>query len=190
MAKYGVFAAVLVASIAGLGGCGETSDTQGGGASSSAKAGGAPAGWNAADACSVLDKAVVGATLGQEVKEAQLSLVHEAGTADAATSECRYVGADGSGLASVMTRWSPINDNNQASMDGARNAAASALKAFTDKKIEDVPGLGKVAFLVPGVDSLTVFIDDARMITVTVQKVPAGGSGKDIAIALAKKAGA
>lgn len=75
-------------------------------------------------------------------------------------------------------------------MDGARNAAASALKAFTDKKIEDVPGLGKVAFLVPGVDSLTVFIDDARMITVTVQKVPAGGSGKDIAIALAKKAGA
>lgn len=190
MVKYGVFSAALIIAVAGLAACGETPGTEGGGAGSSAKASAAPAGWNAADACSVLDKAAVGAALGQDVAEAQLSLVHEAGAADAATSECRYVGADGTGLATVMTRWSPINDNSTASIDGARNAAASALKAFSDKKIEDVPALGKAAFLVPGIDSLTVFIDEARMITVTIQKVPEGGSGKDIAIALAKKAGA
>ncbi|AZI36632.1 hypothetical protein [Caenibius tardaugens] len=173
-----------------LAGCGETSNTESGGAQSSAKSGAAAAGWNAADACSILDKAAVGAALGQDVKETQLGLVHEAGAADAATSECSYIGADGSTLVTAMTRWSPINDNSQASFDGTRNAAASALKAFSDKQVEDIPALGKAAFIVPGIDALTVFIDDARMVTVTVQKVPDGGSGKDIAIALAKKAGA
>lgn len=190
MAKFGIFSIALVVVAAGLAGCGESSNTQSGGAESSGKGGAAAAGWNAADACSILDKAAVGAALGQDVKETRLGFVHEAGTADAATSECSYIGADGSTLVSAMTRWSPINDNNQASIDGTRNAAASALKAFSDKKIEDIPALGKAAFIIPGIDALTVFIDDARMITVTVQKVPDGGSGKDIAIALAKKAGA
>lgn len=188
--QLGLRVAVLAVLVSGLAGCGEVPDKNSGGAKTAASAGAAPAGWNAADACSVLDKAAAGAVLGQTVTETRLSLVHEAGAADAATSECLYVGADGAGLATLMTRWSPINDNTQASIDGARNAAASAMKAFSDKQIEDVPALGKAAFLVPGIDSLTVFVDDARMVTVTVQKVPDGGSGKDIAIALAKKAGA
>ncbi len=190
MTKFGLFSTALVVLAVGLSGCGEASKTENGGAQSAAKSGGAPAGWNATDACSILDKAAVGAALGQDVKETQLGLVHEAGTADAATSECSYIGADGSTVATAMTRWSPINDNNQASIDAARNAAAYALKAFSDKKVEDIPALGKAAFIVPGINALTVFIDDARMINVTVQKVPDGGSGKDIAVALAKKAGA
>ena len=190
MANCGTVWATLMVLAAGLTGCGDAANTDRGGAGASVKGSAVPAGWNAADACSVLDKAAVATALGQGVKDTQLGFVHEAGAADAATSECSYIGADGATLAIAMTRWSPINDNSSASMDGARNAAASALKAFSDKKIEDIPALGKAAFLVPGIDALTVFIDDARMITVTVQKVPEGGSGKDIAIALAKKAGA
>ena len=69
-------------------------------------------------------------------------------------------------------------------------ATVSALKAFSDKPVEDIAGLGKAAFFVPGIDQLTVFIDDARMITLSLDKVPDGASGKDIALALAKKAGA
>jgi hypothetical protein len=189
MARHLLTAATILLA-AGLAGCGDKTANGGNAAGSSAAGGsGASAKWNAADACSILDKADVAAALKQDVKETQLGLVHEAGTADAATSECSYIGADGSSLARLMTRWSPINDNTQASMDGARNAAAAALKAFSDKPIEDVPGLGKAAFLTPGIDSLTVFLDEARMITLTVDKVPDGASGKDIAIALAKKAG-
>jgi len=149
-----------------------------------------PAGWNAADACAILDKAAVAGILEQEVSDAQLSLVHEAGSAEAATSQCTYLGKDGASIATLTARWSPIGDNDQASIDQARSAAASAVKAFTDKPVEDVPGLGKAAFLVPGIDSLNVFIDEARMIIVTPQKLPGSASGKDIAVALAKKAGA
>ena len=56
--------------------------------------------------------------------------------------------------------------------------------------LKDIPGLGKAAFPAPTISQLNVFIDDARMIMVTVEKVPDGVQGKDLAVALAKKAGA
>jgi hypothetical protein len=174
----------------GLAGCGEKKAADGNVAEASAPTAGMPATWKATDACSILDKAELAAALKQDVKEAQISLVHEPDASDAGTSECTYLGADGSPVASLMTRWSPINDNSPAAIDGARNAAASALKAFSDKKLEDVPGLGKAAFFVPGMSSLNVFIDDARMIILTLRRVPDGASDKDIAVALARKAGA
>ncbi len=147
--------------------------------------------WNAADACSILDKAAVADILKREISSTQLSLVHEADGATAATSECAYLGADGASVARLMTRWSPIDDNTPETISGARSAAAAALKAFGGSAtIEDIQGLGKAAFLAPKIDQLNVFIDNARMITVTVEKVPEGASGKDLAIALAKKAGA
>lgn len=152
--------------------------------------GGMPANWKATDACAILDKAVVAEILKQPVSDAQVSLVHEPGSVDAGTSECTYAGADGGTVASLMTRWSPINDNTAESIAGAKSAMVATMKAFSDKQIEDVPGLGKAAFFAPGIDQLNVFIDDARMITVTVRKIPDGANGKDIAIALAKKAGA
>ena len=148
-----------------------------------------PAHWNATDACSILDKSHVAEALHQDVQEAQLGLVHQPGPVDAATSECHYISADGTSLATLMTRWSPINDNSAESIAGTRNAAASAMKAFSDKPIEDIPGMGKAAFFIPGIDALNVFLDDARMIVLTVQKVPDGAKGKDIAISLATKAG-
>ena len=146
--------------------------------------------WNAADACSIVDKAAVAEILGREIASTQLSLVHEAGSADAATSECAYLGADGASVARLMTRWSPINDNTTDSIAMARSSTAATMKAFSSVPLEDVPGLGKAAFLAPNISQLNVFIDDARMIVVTVEKVPDGASGKDLAVALARKAGA
>lgn len=167
-------------------GCG----SKGGETDKAAEAAGVADGWKATDACSVLDKAVVAEALKQPAGETMLGLVNEAGTATAATSECTYTGADGATVAQLMTRRSPIADNTPETIAAARSAGQAAMKAFSDKPFEDVPGLGKAAFFAPGIDQLTVFIDDSRMITVTVRKVPEGASGKDLAIALAKKAGA
>lgn len=146
--------------------------------------------WSAADACSILGKEEAAAILKQEISETQLSLVHEAGSAEAATSECAYLGADGSSVARMMARWSPINDNTADAIATARSTTAATMKAFTSAPLEDVPGLGKAAFLATKVNQLNVFLDDARMVIITVEKVPDGASGKDLAIAIAKKIGA
>ena len=149
-----------------------------------------PSAWNAADACSIVDKAAVAEILGREIASTQLSLVHEADGANAATSECAYLGADGASVARLMTRWSPINDNTTEAIAMARSTTEASMKAFSSVPLEDIPGLGKAAFLAPTISQLNVFIDDARMIMVTVEKVPDGSQGKDLAVAMAKKAGA
>lgn len=191
MNKQMKLSAIALIFAMGLTACGEKAADSGATGDTQAAAGSAmPADWKATDACSIVDKAELATALKQEVKQTQLSLVHEPGTADAGTSECVYTAADDSRLAAVMTRWSPINDNTPASIDGARNAATAAIKAFSSRPIEDVPNLGKAAFYTPGIDQLTVFIDDARMVTITANKVPNGASGKDTAIAIAKAAGA
>ena len=179
---------MLILCATSLTGCsGQSAD----GNSSTTKAGAAKSiGWNAADACSILDKAVVAAALKREVPSTQLGLVHEADGSAAATSECAYLGADGASVARLMTRWSPINDNTPDAIATARSAAAAAMKPFSSVPIEDISGLGTAAFLAPPINQLNVFIDNARMITVTVEKLPDSASGKDTAVALAKKAGA
>ena len=180
-----------------LGGCGDKTAAPAGGetggnaqSGTGAAAGAMPANWKATDACAIVTKEAVAEALKLEVTDAQLGLVHEPGTADAGTSECTYIGKDGGSVAQVMTRWSPINDNTAETIAAARNTAAAAIKPFTDKPMEDIPGLGKAAFMAPGINALTVFIDDARMITLTPRKTGEGVSGKDAAIALAKKGGA
>lgn len=191
MAKMMRLTAIAGLSLLALAGCGKGGSSDGAGAATQGAASAAgPAGWNAADACAILDKAAVAEILRQPVTEAQLSLVNEAGSATAATSQCVYVGAEGGTVATLMTRWSPINDNTPEAMATARSVAAAAIKPFSDKPLEDVPGLGKAAFLAVPISQLNVFIDDARMIVVTADKVPDGANGKDIAVALAKKAGA
>jgi len=188
------FAVMLV--LAGLTGCDQKAAEATGGLATEPKTEVAtappetPSAWNAADACSILDKAAVAEILGREIASTQLGLVHEAGSSDAATSECTYLDADGASVARLMTRWSPINDNTTDSIAMARSSTAATMKAFSSVPLEDVAGLGKAAFLAPNISQLNVFIDDARMIVVTVEKVPDGASGKDLAIALAKKAGA
>ena len=149
-----------------------------------------PAKWNATDACSILDKAVVAEALKIEITETQLDSVKEPDAITAGTSECSYLDATGTPAATLMTRWSPMNDNSPGTIGIAREAAASALKAMSDEPLEDIHGLGKAAFFVPTINQLQVFIDDARMIVVTSSRVPSGTSAKDIAVALAHKAGA
>jgi hypothetical protein len=191
--RYGRTALALAIACGLVAGCDKGGDSATPGSEASVSAGSAakgPDNWNAADACSILDKTTVGEILKQDVTEAQLGLVNEASTTAAATSECTYANKDGEQVASLMTRWSPINDNQPATIAMAKQAAAASVKAFTDLPIEDVPGLGKAAFIVPKIDALNVFIDDARLIIVTPRKVPDGILGKDVAIALAKKAGA
>ena len=189
-----MFAVMLV--LAGLTGCDQKAPESTAGLATDNKAEVAtvatetPSGWNAADACSILDKAAVAAILNREIPSTQLSLVHEADSATAATSECAYLGADGASVARLMTRWSPIKDNTTEAIAMARSSTAASMKAFSSVPLEDIPGLGKAAFLAPGISQLNVFIDDARMIVVTVEKVPGGAQGKDLAVALAKKAGA
>src|SRR6218665_2170374 len=191
MGKSITFAAVAGLSLLPLAGCGDKGAKDGSAAATQGAAVAAgPTGWNATDACSVLDKATVAEIRKQPVSEVQLGMVNEAGSATAATSECAYIGAEGRSIARLTTRWSPINDNTAETIAMARSATAAAMKAFSDKPLEDIPGLGKAAFLAPKIDQLSVFIDDARMIVVTAEKVPDGASGKDIVIALAKKAGA
>lgn len=145
----------------------------------------AVSGWDATDACTLLDKAALGTALGDPVTETSLAFVHQPTASEAATSECTYQLKSG-GTATLMARRSPIADNTPATIAQTRKATESALKAFSEKSIEDVPGLGKAAFFVPGINQMNVFLDDERFVVVTVGTAP-GDRARDIAIDLARK---
>lgn len=153
-----------------LAACGGAGDTAGGDESrTDTKV--VTAGWDATDACALLDKAVVGAALEDNVTEASVGLVNQASGPNAATSECTYLLESG-GRASLMARSSPIADNTDDAIKLARSATQEAVSAFTDKKVEDIPGIGKAAFFVPGINQLNVFIDDKRFVILTISSAP------------------
>ena len=139
--------------------------------------------WDASDACALLDKVAVGAALGDTVTETSLAFVNKAEGSNAATSECTYRLASGSS-ATLMARRSPIGDNSDAAIKQTREATAKTMAAFSDKRIEDVAGLGKAAFFVPGINQLNVFLDGEKFVILTVGSAPAANA-KDIAVALA-----
>lgn len=182
------FIAILTGSLL-LAGCGGASDTAKDGGSSetaSADAGsGPPAGWNAADACSVVDKAKMAAITGKPVGETSLGLVHVSSGSDATTSECSYIMEDG-GRASVMLRWSPIGDNSEGAMKLARNGSKQTIEAFGGT-IEDVTGLGKSAFWIGKTDTMNVFIGEDKFVIITLPSSPAS---KEQATTLARQLGA
>lgn len=140
--------------------------------------------WNAADACALLDKAAVSTALNDNVTETSLGLVNQASGANAATSECTYMLASG-GRATLMTRWSPIADNTPDAIFAARKGTEATVAAF-GKKVEDVPGLGKAAFFVPGINQMNVFIDDQKFAILTLGSAPAD-TAKATAIGLVGK---
>lgn len=164
-----------------LAACGGTAGSE----QSAGKAGAMQSSWDATDACSLLDKAAVGAALADKVSEASLGLVNQASGSNAATSECTYLLESG-GRASLMTRNSPIADNDDQAIALARKATQESLAAFTDKKVEDIPGLGKSAFFVPGINQLNVFIDDKRFAILTISSAP-NATAKETAVALFAK---
>ena len=180
------FIALLAGSLA-LAGCGGNTDSAKTGEQAEAKDGAAaPAGWNAADACSVVDKAKMAATAGKPVSEASLGLVHvSSGGSDATTSECSYIMEDGS-RATVQLRWSPIGDNTPEAMALARKTSEQTIAAFGGT-VETVEGLGKSAFWVGKIDSMNVFIDDDKFAIITL---PSSPSSKEQATALARQLGA
>lgn len=169
--------------LTGCGGADETNSSNGGGGSTKiGETAVATSAWDATNACALLDKAAVAAALKDTVTEASVALVHQASGAEAATSECTYILASG-GRATFMTRNSPIADNTEAAIALARKATQKTVSMFTDKKVEDVPGLGKAAFFVPGVNQLNVFIDDRRFVILTLSSAP-DATAKAASIAL------
>lgn len=180
------FVALFAGSLT-LAGCGGSPDSTKQGEQADAKRGvAAPAGWNAADACSVVDKAKMAATTGKPVSEASLGLVHvSSGGGDATTSECSYIMEDGS-RASVMLRWSPIGDNTPEAMATALSASKQSVEAFGGTA-DPVEGLGKSAFWVDKIDAMNVFIGDDKFAIITL---PSNPKSKAQATALARDLGA
>lgn len=141
--------------------------------------------WNATDACQLLDKAALGAALGDTVTETSLAFVHQPTAVEAATSECTYRLKGGS-TATLMARRSPIADNTPEAIAQTRKATEATMRAFSDKAIEDVPNLGKAAFFVPGINQMNVFLDDKRFVILTVGSA-SKDRAKDIASDLVKR---
>lgn len=142
-------------------------------------------GWDATDACELLDKATLGAALGDTVTETSLAFVHQPTAVEAATSECTYR-LKGGRTATLMVRRSPIADNTPEVIAQTRKATEATMRAFSDKTIEDVPNLGKAAFFVPGINQMNVFLDDERLVVLTVGSA-SKDRAKDIAGDLVKK---
>jgi len=184
--KMTKFVIGLAASLT-LAGCGGSTESAKQGEDAVAGGGtAAPAGWNAADACSVVDKAKMAATAGKPVSEASLGLVHvSSGGSDATTSECSYIMEDGT-RASVMLRWSPIGDNTPEAMTTALNTSKQAAEAFGGS-VEAVAGLGKSAFWIGKIDAMNVFIGDDKFAIITL---PSSPSSKEQATKLARDLGA
>lgn len=144
-------------------------------------------GWDATDACKLLDKAALGAALGDTVTETSLAFVHQPTAVEAATSECTYR-LQGGGTAMLMARRSPIADNTPATIAQTRKATESTMRAFSDKSLEDVPGLGKAAFFVPGINQMNVFLDGERFVILTLSTAPRDRA-KDMAADLVRNMG-
>lgn len=126
--------------------------------------------WDATNACAILDKAVLGEALNDNVTKTSLGLVSPESGPDAATSECTYKLASG-GTATFMTRKSPIDDNTPEAIQMARKTTAESLAAFGEVAM-DVPGLGKSAFYVPSLNQLNVFLDENRFVILTIGSAP------------------
>ena len=142
-------------------------------------------GWTMPDACAVLSKDAYGAAIDQTVSSTELAMPHPSDGTTAATSECKYVLADGSRY-SVMLRWSPINDNSDGAINTTRSGLQQVVEAFGGT-LDTVPNLGKAAFWVSKTASLNVFIGEDRM---AIINVPDGPAAKDQAIAVAVTLGA
>lgn len=164
--KIGLVASIVVTLF--IAGCGGSVERNGDATTSETKI--ATSGWDATDACALLDKTAVGAALGDKVTEATVGLVNQASGANAATSECTYLLESG-GRASLMTRNSPIADNTPEAIAMARKTMQEAVSAF-GKTIEDVPGLGISATFVPGINQLNVYLDDKRFVILTISSAP------------------
>jgi hypothetical protein len=155
-----IFAAALAAGLAGCGG--DEAET---GKASAAPASGpaAASGWDATQACAMLDPAKLSGLTGRTFTTAELTPMASMSANTAATSMCNYSGAGGA-LATVLTREAPYDDATPEAIEEARTGAGSMDPA------EDVPGLGKAALwrAAPMAKTLQVFYDERRSVVVTL----------------------
>ena len=106
--KGTIFALASVAALAACGGPQGGGKDEGGEATTATAA---ASGWDATNACARLDKAALGAALGDTVTETNLGLVHQATAVEAA-------------IASIST-----TPNDSPESDGAQNTSAALIRA-------------------------------------------------------------
>lgn len=155
MMKRWILASTL---IAGLTACGQDD-----GATEKPAAGVATNGWNAMDACAMLDVGKLSALTGHAFATANLRPIAPMTSSTAATSMCEFSGPAGA-MASLLAREAPYDDATPEALERARNANGLAEPA------ELVPGLGKAAFwrAAPVAKTLQVFYDERRSVVVTL----------------------
>ncbi len=157
-ARLGALGTMLTALAAGLAGCG--GDEGGADATASAPA---ASGWDATQACAMLDPAKLSALTGMAFETAKLTPMASMSENTAATSMCNYNGAGGA-MATVLTREAPYDDATPEAIEKSRTANGLMEPA------EDVPGLGKAALwrAAPMAKTLQVFYDERRSVVVTL----------------------
>ena len=142
---------------AGLAGCGGDDGGAGGSAPE------ASGGWDATQACAMLDVGKLSALTGMAFETAKLTPMSPMTENTAATSMCEYAGPGGA-MAVLLTREAPYDDAGPEEIEKARTADGSMEPA------EDVPGLGKAALwrAAPMAKTLQVFYDERRSVVVTL----------------------
>jgi hypothetical protein len=138
-----------------------------------------PVGWNAADACALVDTATVAEAAGTEVTGTQLAGASQGGNGLASLSTCIYTLGNGSSVA-VLTRQSPTPDFSRQAVETARTANGMMPAAV------DVPDLGRAALWTRETNTLQVFLDDSRYAAITVGN-PKGVDTRAIATAIGAK---
>ena len=169
-----LLAAGLAGSLAGCGGPDQTKEEAGKGPGTTIAMG-----WNAANACTLVDKTVVAEAAGVGVTDARLGPVIS-GEGLATHSTCSFTLAN-NGTISVMTRKSPTPDFSPGAVEKSRTMGGAMPAA------EDVPGLGKAALWTKSMNNLQVFIDDSRNVTIQIVDPSKAKDPKTIATAIAAK---
>lgn len=157
----------IVLALAVLAGCSGDKQASADGAAEAAAAsgasGGAAEGWDATQACAMLDVGKLSGLTGVTFTTAKFTPITSMSEATAATSRCEYSGAGGA-MVTLLAREAPFDDATPEAIEMARTANGMMEPA------EDVPGLGKAALwrAAPMGKTLQVFFDERRSVVVAL----------------------
>jgi len=172
----------------GAGGCGGGSGNTTADSKESALATGSS--WDAMDACSIMSKSVVAATLKAEVTSSKLGAVKD-GSIGPKYSQCEFTLADGR----MLVFGTAQDDANISPADQIANTRKQ-IGMISNQPPADLPGMGKAALWSGDVHAMYVALGGGRMVSATVSQVLmgktayTGDQARDDSIALLKHAGA
>lgn len=148
---------IMAALAAGVAGCGGSDSAEAGASAPAAS------GWDATQACAMLDVGKLSGLTGMAFETARLTPMSPMTENTAATSMCEYSGAGGA-MATVLTREAPYDYASPEEIEKSRTGDGAMEPA------EDVPGLGKAALwrAAPMAKTLQVFYDERRSVVVTL----------------------